>query len=624
PRKDPGYDAYAREIADLVLAAYRRLEWHDTATLRAAGRTLTLRHRVPDAGRLAWARRLTAALGDRLPATLPEIYAREAGNLHEPQQAELKLQALRIGDLGIAALPNEVFALTGLKLKAQSPLPWTMNISLANGAEGYIPPPEQHPLGGYTTWPARTAGLEVSAEPRIVATLLGQPRRPVVEEHGPYARTVLGAAPAAYWRLNDLTVPFARDASAHGRPAVFEDGVALFLPGVGSGAGVSPRAALQPSNFSGRQINRAVHFAGGRLRAQLELGDHYSVSFWLWNGLPADARAVTGYLFSRGPDADPDARGGHPGIGGTHRADLAGRLFLFNGNARNEVLAGRTPLALKTWHHAVFVREGPRVRVHLDGRKTPEIEGRFTPTLPPGETGVFFGGRNDGLFGLEGRLDEVAVFPRALDAGEIAGQYAASALTPPFAAAADVKPAVPPLPPEASLDQIQVAPGYRVELVAAEPLTRDPVAVDWDAAGRLWVVEMADYPLGLDGRGQPGGRVRVLEDRDGDGRHDHAVVFAEGLGFPTGLLTGRAVVGGAAAAEILFLRDTDGDGRADQREVLVSGLLEGNQQLRANGLRWGLDNWVYCAAGGHYRGYGAGTRLRTRAGETAVGSRDFR
>jgi hypothetical protein len=66
-----------------------------------------------------------------------------------------------------------VFAITGLKLKAQSPLMPMMNLELANGAEGYIPPPEQHYLGGYTTWPARTAGLEISAEPRIVEALLG-------------------------------------------------------------------------------------------------------------------------------------------------------------------------------------------------------------------------------------------------------------------------------------------------------------------------------------------------------------------------------------------------------------------------------------------------------------------
>ncbi|MBN8246013.1 MAG: hypothetical protein J0L84_01065 [Verrucomicrobia bacterium] len=438
PRKEIGYDAYAREVVERVLEAYRRLEWRDTAPLRAAERTLPLRRRVPTADRLAWARRIAGTLGDRLPQTLPEVYALEAIHLHEQPQAELKLQAMRIGDLGIAALPNEVFALTGLKLKAQSPLPLTMNISLANGAEGYIPPPEQHRLGGYTTWPARTAGLEVSAEPRIVATLLdlleevaGEPRRPVIAEHGPYARAVLAAAPSAYWRLDDLTGPLVRDASPHGHAAFLEEGVALYLPGAGSGRGVSPEAALKPSEFSGGRINRAAHFAGGRLRAPLDLGDRYSISFWLWNGLPADARAVTGYLVSRGADADPAAQGEHLGIGGTDRGDLAGKLFLFNGNGRNQVLAGRTPLGMKAWHQVVLVRDGTTVRVHLDGRPTPELSGGLTAPMAPGETGLFFGGRCDGLFGLEGRLDEIAIFPRALGADEIAALHAASALSPP-------------------------------------------------------------------------------------------------------------------------------------------------------------------------------------------------
>src|SRR5262245_6594782 len=77
-----------------------------------------------------------------------------------------------------------------------------------------------------------------------------------------------------------------------------------------------------------------------------------------------------------------------------------------------------------------------------------------------------------------------------------------------------------PLSPAESLRRIHVREGYKVELVAHEPLTIDPVAIDWSPDGKLWVVEMADYPLGLDGQGKPGGRVRVLEDSDGDGRFD--------------------------------------------------------------------------------------------------------
>jgi hypothetical protein len=373
-----------------------------------------------------------AKLDGRLPQTLPEIYAGEALHLHDRQQTDLRLQALRIGDLGITAMPNEVFALTGLKIKAQSPLQPAFNISLANGAEGYIPPPEQHKLGGYTTWPARTAGLEIQAEPRIVETVLelleevaGKPRRPMTEEHGPYVGAVLAAKPAAYWRLGDAVIPTTRDASGGGHAAEYEDGVALFLPGVGSGTGRWPQPALTPSAFSGAQINRAPHFAGGRVRANLpQLGDRYSVELWLWNGLPHEARAVTGYFFSRGQNGDKAARGEHLGIGGTHLTNAPGRLILFNGNERNQVLVGRALLALRHWHHVVLVRSGSQAKVYLDGEL--DVDGELEFALPAGEAALFLGGRCDSFANLEGRLDEVAVYDRLLSADEVAAHFKAA------------------------------------------------------------------------------------------------------------------------------------------------------------------------------------------------------
>jgi len=629
PRKDMGYDAYAREMAEAVAELVNHLEWQDAAPLGMAQRSLALSYRVPSPERLAWSKEKITEFGGRLPQSQPEIYALESVYLHEKQNTELVLQALRIGDLGITALPNEVYALTGLKLKEQSPFASTFNIELANGAEGYIPPPEQHALGGYTTWAARTAGLEVEAEPKIVETLIrlleevsGQSRRTVVSDTGPYAETVLESRPEAYWRLEEMNMPVARDATGH-RDGQFEEGVALYLSGADERRGHQPPEPPSNNAFSGNAINRAVHFAGGRMRSDVPLDDAYSVEFWLWNGLPADARAVTGYAYSRGVDRDALARGEHLGIGGTHMPHLAGRLFLFNGNEQNQVLGGRTTLALRAWHHVVLVREKERVRVHLDGKPEPEIEGVFEHTIPQGENTLFMGGRSDGLFNFEGKLDEIAVYSRALSTAEISTHYKASALTPPEKVAA-TGPLEPALSPEESLKKIHVRDGFRVELVASEPLTVDPVAIDWDASGRLWVVEMSDYPLGMDGRGKPGGRVRVMEDSDGDGAYDRQTLFADGLTYPTGLLLWRDGVIVTAAPEVLFLRDTDKDGRADEREVLISGLSTGNQQLRANGLRWGLDGWVYCAAGGHHGNFANGTRLRTRLGEVQVGSRDFR
>ncbi len=187
-------------------------------------------------------------------------------------------------------------------------------------------------------------------------------------------------------------------------------------------------------------------------------------------------------------------------------------------------------------------------------------------------------------------------------------------------------PQPPPLDAPASLRQAQVEPGFCLQLMAAEPLVADPVAIDWGADGRLWVAEMADYPYGLDGAGQPGGRIRYLEDTDGDGLYDRSVIFLDAISFPTAVMPWRNGVLVTAAPELFYAEDTDGDGRADRRDVLFRGFMEGNQQLRVNGLRYGIDNWVYCAAGGHHAGFGADNSIviEHSGQRMPLGSRDFR
>ena len=174
--------------------------------------------------------------------------------------------------------------------------------------------------------------------------------------------------------------------------------------------------------------------------------------------------------------------------------------------------------------------------------------------------------------------------------------------------------------PEESLKSIQVEPGFKVELAATEPLVKDPIAFDWGADGKLWVVEMGDYPLGVDGKGKPGGVVRFLEDNDSDGRYDKQTTFLDGLGFPTGVLPWRGGVLVACAPDIFYAEDRDGDGKADHREVLFTGFGQGNQQHRLNGFELGLDGWVYGANGdsdGKVRSLATG---RT----TPISGRDFR
>jgi putative membrane-bound dehydrogenase-like protein len=155
----------------------------------------------------------------------------------------------------------------------------------------------------------------------------------------------------------------------------------------------------------------------------------------------------------------------------------------------------------------------------------------------------------------------------------------------------------PPMSSADSLAAMRPRPGFSVELVAAEPLLSSPVAFEWDARGRLWVVEMRDYPLGMDGKGKPGGRIKVLTDSHGDGHYDKATIFAEDIPYPTGIFPWRDGVIVAAAPEIIFLADKNGGGKADTRIVLFQGFTEGNQQHRINGFDWGLDGWLYGANG---------------------------
>jgi putative membrane-bound dehydrogenase-like protein len=177
-----------------------------------------------------------------------------------------------------------------------------------------------------------------------------------------------------------------------------------------------------------------------------------------------------------------------------------------------------------------------------------------------------------------------------------------------------------PLAPETSLALIRTKPGLTVELVAAEPLVNDPVAIDFGPDGALWVVEMCDYPAGIDGRYGAGGRIRRLVDRDGDGTYDAATVFLDGIPFPTGVTVWRGGVLICAAPDILYAEDTDGDGKADVRRTLFSGFGTGNYQARVNSLEYGLDGWVYGSCGI----FGGVIRSFSGTEPVPLGDRDFR
>lgn len=832
-RKKDDITGYTDRLVRMAAKAHNETAFQEKPLLGMEQKVLTLSRRLPDKKRLAWADTLLTAMTDRRPKNRPEVYAEQARFIHKNPTEKVVLQTIRIGDLGITTTPNEVYAITGLKLKARSPFQATFNIELANGAAGYIPPPEQHALGGYTTWPARTAGLEVEAEPKIVEALLtsleslsGKKRRKTEGHRSTYAKTVLADKPLAYWQCEEFEGNTLADISGNKRNGRIEGNVAYHLPGpdtqsfagkevnsslqlvggtlpvtvpnAGSlsfwfwngmvasardntgdliqngdswtlriggkkDTGSEGRLIIQNGNRSFKGLTKTAlrnwhhavlsndgesirlyldgnpmpeiqadlpgkssdtwrfggalplegridevswfaspltgadakrhylasgmtppakpapdhpgfdrgtmneyrktiiasrptafwpllesaqdrgpgkhhgtfekgavpsakkptgdHFSGGRLHAEVDnIKDTYSVEFWMRNSLPNNRRPVTAYLFSRGVNGMKEAEGDHLGIGGTHAAE--GRLIVFSGNRSEILLKGRSKLDPKSWHHIAMVRDGERIKVYLNGNPKPEIDETLPRTYPDKHRDFFFGGRSENFANLQGRLDHATLYDRALSAEEITSHFQKVKLTASDKKKTDTKRG--PLPLDEALKAIHVPKGYEVQLVAAEPLVKDPVAIDWAPDGRLWVAEMADYPSGIDGK--PGGRVRILEDLDGDGVYDKSSLFLEGLNFPAGIMSWRKGVLIAAAPDIIYAEDTDGDGKADLRKTLFTGFKQGNQQLRVNGLRWGLDNRVHGANGSHHPGYAAGVKITSPISDLSfdLGSLDFR
>ncbi|MCX7425135.1 MAG: LamG domain-containing protein [Planctomycetia bacterium] len=258
-----------------------------------------------------------------------------------------------------------------------------------------------------------------NAEPAVKPPQVDPTEPPVTvrpsDFHGPelaeaYGRAVLSSKPMAFWRMGDVAEDVLKDASGNAHSAACEAGVEFSTP-TGS-----------------RPANPAAVFRGGRISAAVgNLPDEYTVELWVRNDLPPTARAITVYFFSRGVDGPQGTVGGdNLGIGGTHCAETQGKLFFFNGTKFDQVLSGKTALKPGKWHHLVLVRQRRSISVYLDGGRKPEIGGQAEIGYPTGCGQLFFGGRNDGFAPLEGKLDEVSLYDRALGADEIAAHYAAS------------------------------------------------------------------------------------------------------------------------------------------------------------------------------------------------------
>ena len=158
-----------------------------------------------------------------------------------------------------------------------------------------------------------------------------------------------------------------------------------------------------------------------------------------------------------------------------------------------------------------------------------------------------------------------------------------------------------PIEPENALSTFQLEPGFKIELISSEPVVSDPVDMEIDEYGRLYVVEMHGYPLDTSGAGQ----IKLLRDNDGDGKFEESIVFADSLILPFGIMRYKKGLLVADAPDVIYLEDTTGDGRADVRDIMLTGFAFTNAQMNAGNPLYGLDNWIYLTseAGGTYQIY---------------------
>lgn len=150
----------------------------------------------------------------------------------------------------------------------------------------------------------------------------------------------------------------------------------------------------------------------------------------------------------------------------------------------------------------------------------------------------------------------------------------------------------PPFSPQDSLKMLKIAEGYKIEPFASEPDVVSPAAMDIDEDGRIYVAEDRGYPLDVEGKV---GRIKMLEDTNGDGIPDKTTIFADNLTLPNGVMRWKKGILVTDAPDVWYLEDTNGDGKADIKKKVLTGFPLTNPQHTVNGAVYGLDNWIYLA-----------------------------
>lgn len=181
---------------------------------------------------------------------------------------------------------------------------------------------------------------------------------------------------------------------------------------------------------------------------------------------------------------------------------------------------------------------------------------------------------------------------------------------------------VAPRSPQQAVESFSVAPGFEMQLVAAEPEVIEPILISYDENGAMYVAEFLKFPAKEGKSDGPDGRIRRLQDLDGDGRYETSNVFAADLPWPTGICPWKGGLFVVSAPDLWYLKDTNGDGQADVREKRYSGFGFNTEEGAANNLIWGQDQWIYGA--GSNSGGEVVALADPQAAPVSIRGRDFR
>ncbi|MER3374681.1 MAG: ThuA domain-containing protein [Allomuricauda sp.] len=276
----------------------------------------------------------------------------------------------------------------------------------------------------------------------------------------------------------------------------------------------------------------------------------------------------------------------------------------------HEVMQGIT--AFKTYDETyVHDKISPNIEV-LTERVEGDHHEPYTWIRPYGEGRVFYTayGHDTETFNNQGFLDLVkngimwAVGEEAkanLEKVSIAKLEYTDGLVPNYEKRDPAPRVQQPLSPEESMSLMQVPVGFELKLFASEPMIFNPMYMNWDEKGRLWVIETVDYPNEVKDDDMGDDRIKILEDTDGDGKADKVTTFAEKLNIPTSFVFSNGGIIVSQSPSFLFLKDTDGDDVADVREDILPGWGKHDTHAQSSNLRYGLDNDIWGMVG--YSGF---------------------